>query len=46
MANKKDDIDVIVWTRERILADTRLVFIVTCIGILMFLLVRTYLAPH
>jgi len=46
VTNQEDDIELVVWTRERILADLRMVFFVLCIGITVFLTIRTYLPPH
>jgi hypothetical protein len=46
VAHQKEIIEIEVWTRERMLADLRLVLFVMCIGVTMFLTIRAYLTPH
>jgi hypothetical protein len=46
VAHQKENIEIEVWTRERMLADLRLVLFVMCIGVTMFLTIRAYLTPH
>lgn len=46
MAHHNEDIETVVWTRERMLADLRLVLFVMCVGVTMFLTIRAYLTPH
>jgi len=45
MAKSKEVIKTVVWTRERLLSDALLVSFVACIGVTMFLAIRTYLTP-
>jgi hypothetical protein len=43
VSKRKQDIDIVVWTRPSIIANVRLVFIVMCIGTIMVEAVRTIL---